>query len=132
MAFNFDFAKKHKMVKKKQAPKAMTWEIAKSNSLLDAYPQQVKNWENNEVMGSNGRPKPSNWFMVDDEGNHFISWRISNKPVFFYPEAEEQNGWMRIDGNDVKGELAKLRDAVDGHKFNDQIKEAFNRKKEKK
>ena len=128
MAFDFKKAASVKMVRKSQPTKKKDFNDAKRDSLTKAFDKQIENYQKGLLTDKNGNPKPSNWMRKDEAGNEFISWRISNKPVYFAPEfAGEAKGWMYSD--DVVNDLNSLREDIEAGKFDKQLKEAYTRTK---
>jgi len=126
MAFDFNKAATVKMKRKSPDTKKLTFEQAKIKSISTVYDIQVKNYKDGKLMGKNGKPKPSNWMRTDEAGNDFISWRISNKPVYFTPDFVEAKGWMH--SSNVLSDLADLKEMVVSGKYDAQLKEAYDRK----
>jgi len=132
MAFDFDYADKAEIVNRTAQAEPMTYEKALDNSLQDQVHTQIKNWTDGNIMGKNGKPKPSNWFRQDTKGQWMVCWRISNKPVYFTPIAAKRKGWMPIKGDQVDNALKDLAEAVASHKFHKQLREAYDRVSPKK
>ena len=127
MGFDFDYADKATINNRTKQAEPMTFEKARDNSLQDQCAKQLKNWDTGDIMGSNGSPKPSNWFRQDADGQWMVCWRISNKPVYFTPTAEKKKGWLPIKGDKVDEALKSLQKEVDSGKFDKQLREAYNR-----
>jgi hypothetical protein len=126
MAFDFKSAASVKMKRKSPDTKKLTFEQAKIKSIGAAYDQQIKNYKDGKLNGKNGKPKPSNWMRKDEAGNEFISWRISNKPVYFTEDFVAEKGWMH--STNVLKDLADLKAMVSSGKYDAQLKEAYDRK----
>ena len=126
MGFDFDYAEKTAIVNKTTESDPIDFPKAKANS-LDRVKDQVTNYVSGDINGSNGRPKPSNWFRQDTTGQWMVHWRISNKPVFFTPKIKEKKGWMPIKGK-VDAALTELAEEVRSGKHDAALQEAFDRK----
>ena len=126
MGFDFDYAEKTAIVNKTTESDPIDFPKAKANS-LDRVKDQVTNYVSGDINGSNGRPKPSNWFRQDTTGQWMVHWRISNKPVFFTPKIKGKKGWMPIKGK-VDAALTELAEEVRSGKHDAALQEAFDRK----
>lgn len=129
MAFDFDYADGAEIVNKTAPAEPMTYEKALENSLQLQVHAQIKNWDTGDILAKNGKPKPSNWFRQDTTGQWMISWRISNKPVYFTERSakDDRKGWMPIRGDKVGDALKELADAVDSGKHDKALRDAYNR-----
>lgn len=127
MSFDFDYADKATINNRTKPSEPMTYEKALDNSLQEQIVNQLNNWKTGAIMGKNGRPKPSNWFRQDADGQWMVCWRISNKPVYFTAKAKERKGWMPIKGDKVDDALKALQSEVDSGKHDKVLREAYNR-----
>lgn len=130
MAFDLKKAASVKMTRISQPSKKKNFEEAKRDSLTKAFDKQIENYQKGLLADKNGNPKPSNWMRKDAAGKEFISWRISNKPIYLSEEFAKEKGWMFSD--DVVGDLNRLREDIEAGKFDKELKEAYNRTKPKK
>lgn len=137
MAFDLKKAMSKTMKRQNPPTKKSTFESAKEDSWKQAVGKQINNFNDGDrgMMGKNGKPKPSNWMRKDADGNWFISWRISNKPVFLHPDLGGDNkGWMYSDN--VVADLKALAEEIKSDKWDKELREAYDRpapeKKKKK
>jgi len=129
MAFDFSYADKQTINNATKPSEPMTYEKALDNSLQEQIVNQLNNWKTGDIMGKNGRPKPSNWFRQDADGQWMVCWRISNKPVYFTETSgnKDRKGWLPIKGDKVDEALRALQAEVDSGKHDKALREAYNR-----
>ena len=72
MGFDFDYAEKTAIVNKTTESDPIDFPKAKANS-LDRVKDQVTNYVSGDINGSNGRPKPSNWFRQIQQVNGWFT-----------------------------------------------------------
>ena len=137
MAFDWNYAASNTVEKATSSTEPMTFDRAKSKSLGNkeendkqeqGVSKQLENWKAKKINGKNNKPSPSNWFYKDVNGNWSVSWRISNKPVFFNDACKQAGGWLPIKGDDVEGALNALKDEILSGKHDDALIDAYDRK----
>ena len=127
----------------KAAPKAKitTWQEAKENSIGKQFQAQLKNIKEGKfAVSASGSTKqgnyiapkyPSSWVMEKGK-EHYICWRIMNKPIFWTEEDKQaENGWLKVDG-DPETMLTEIRDYIVAGNADNLIEEAFNRPRKKR
>lgn len=130
MGFDFDYAEKATIVNKTNESDPVDFPKAKANS-LDRVQRQLKAYVKGDINGKNGKPKPSNWFRQDEEGQWMVHWRISNKPVYFTPALADpkKKGWMVLRPDiTVDRAFNDLIDEIKSGKHDAALQEAFDRK----